>query len=1792
MDIAKLKKTVSAYKSHLQRSINSLSEQLSKDERVRDNSLIKQYLQQVESKFERWESTMLKIQEDDDEDIDKNIESIDQTMDSVIKVTVQANQVLSKIKAEPEKHEHKADADSTKPHKVTDKMHLPKLEMKKFSGTNIEYYQEWYQIFMATIDKSSLSGVEKFIYLKMALEGEAMKLIEGYPVTEGNYALALGDLNEAYGDPDVVINHHVSKLLNLPSQTTPQSLRNLYTSISAHVRSLEALGVTSESYSIFLVPIVKSKLNDKLRKEVTRKKIKDITELLHELKEEVGTETSSNQVKLAFENEAPVKETRPPNRSNYKSWSNSPYQQPVTASAQSLNINTKTQYCIFCPGTQSHWVEDCNRVKHLKPHEVREMVIKENGCFCCFYKGHSIRDCRLRSRMKCNKCQSRNHNTYLHEEGRKGAYITVTTNPVEMSAVAPVENASTEKSATSPPSDNAVKTEVKGANAIHARQGRESTIMPIIRVRIKGNNGRKLELNAMLDQCSDQSFIRADVTKELQLDGPTIPMEVAGISGITDGRKDRKLVETKLYSTSFNHEVEVSLVEMPVICKPISRPSVPSDILNSRNLRNLQLADDYMKDEEKEIHILIGLDHYYNFITGRIKRASQQPVAIETVFGWMLVSDSQNQQMQSSSSITTMFISTEVERCLNQDLKKFWEVEESVIEKPVKPENKQAIQKFHKSVKYDPVTKKYTVSLPFINDDRNIASNYKVAEKQFYSLLKRFEAKPDLKYQYNEAMSEYINEGFAEQVPEDELYSTEPGIYYMPHRAVIKEENTTTKTRIVFNASSSGKNQVSLNDKLLIGPKLQPSIVEILMRWRCKPVALVADIRKMYSMIEVEENDRNSLRFLWLENNQIKHYRHTVLAFGLRSAPYLAIETVQSHIKKFIDIHPDVTESLLDSTYVDDYCNSEETVSNAMDTVTTASQIMTEAGMELRKWQSNEPEVMKHCKAISPSTDVTKDERKVLGMHWKSSEDYLYYIPKAPKQFPLKYISKRMIIGSAAKLHDPIGFISPVVIKAKMMIQQLWAAGVEWDENLVETQIAEEWMRWCEDLEAVKEIKINRKYVPVNTVIKHQQIHVFNDASEKGYATVAYLRSEDDKGKIYIALITSKTKVAPLKIITLPRLELMSALIGSRISLKIKDALKDESMKAYLWSDSRLTYGQTEVRWKTFVENRAQEIRENTDPVQWRHCPGKDNPADIASRGTTAVRLKESSLWWGGPSWLKEDEVHWPKRMNSLGTNNDALKEKRMKQYTCLVTDTTIQSNVIEPHKYSKLSTLLRKTAYVKRFVNNCRKKMQKKPLTLNKWPTAEEIDEALKCWLKSVQREYYPEEVDRLKAKSPIKQDSKISQLSPYIDEDTGLIRMEGRIHNAQLTESEKHPVILPHQSHIVKLLVENIHMKQMHSGVNHTLITLRNEFWVTRARSLVKSVVKSCILCRMHMPKRITVPYSPLPADRVTEASPFQIIGIDFTGPIHIEETKITTKRTTKKCPVKTVKVKTTSKAYIALTTCAVTRAVHLELVPDLSTDAFMRSFRRFVSRRGTSQVIYSDNAQTYKCAEKGIKQCYEILNSPKFQEFLSERSIKWKYICPLSPWWGGYWERLMKTIKIPLKKVLGKSFMSSDELYTVLTEVEAMVNSRPICAVHDDPNSLEYLTPANFLIGRSTINLPVRPLKHTEVHPTVTRKELNNLLRNQEKALKRVWKMWREEYLRSLGTSPAIKDQMPIKEGDLVMVASNLQPRCTWSVGRVSELLEGRDGRIRSAIVKVKGKLRTRPVQLMSKLEVADV
>ena len=416
----------------------------------------------------------------------------------------------------------------------------------------------------------------------------------------------------------------------------------------------------------------------------------------------------------------------------------------------------------------------------------------------------------------------------------------------------------------------------------------------------------------------------------------------------------------------------------------------------------------------------------------------------------------------------------------------------------------------------------------------------------------------------------------------------------------------------------------------------------------------------------------------------------------------------------------------------------------------------------------------------------------------------------------------------------------------------------------------------------------------------------------------------------------------------------------------------------------------------------------------------------------------------------------------------------------------------------------------------------------------------------------------------------------------------MGGRIEHSDLTEEEKHPVILPGQSYVVKLIVEDMHRKQLHAGINQTLIGVRDKYWIIRGRQIVRSVVKRCLICRKLNPVRLQVQNAPLPRDRIIQSTPFETVGIDFTGPVYVYHGTPRIKVVgEKKRKVLSYDKAACSKAYICLYTCGVTRAVHLELVQDLTADAFLRSFRRFVSTRGMCRTIYSDNAKTFKGAEKDLKECLGLMNSESFQSLMAEEAITWKYILEGSPWWGGFYERLMRTIKAPLKKILGKSRMNTDEMSTVIKEVEAQVNSRPLCAPSDEPSEQNYLTPASFLIKRANMNLP---LKYREdPKPTITKRGLIKMLNNQNRYLDAIWKTWKEEYLRNLGVvHNKIKENDCIKEGELVLVSDPGLPRAVWKVGVVEGTYESKDGIIRKVYIRTPNGSIVRSIQHLSRLE----
>ncbi|XP_045188261.1 uncharacterized protein LOC123546137 [Mercenaria mercenaria] len=490
--------------------------------------------------------------------------------------------------------------------------------------------------------------------------------------------------------------------------------------------------------------------------------------------------------------------------------------------------------------------------------------------------------------------------------------------------------------------------------------------------------------------------------------------------------------------------------------------------------------------------------------------------------------------------------------------------------------------------------------------------------------------------------------------------------------------------------------------------------------------------------------------------------------------------------------------------------------------------------------------------------------------------------------------------------------------------------------------------------------------------------------------------------------------------------------------------------------------------------------------------------------------------------------------------------------------------DVIEVTRFSTLKRLLRVTAYVLRFIRNCRTVSRSRN---SGSITLQELENAEMLLIRQCQQNSYSEEISNLqsgKSRLPV-----VRQLRLYLDSD-GYIRCGGRIHNAPLDENTRFPILLPAKHHLIKLIIFDAHEKQLHSGTSATICHLRQKYWIPTIRQCVKSLLRKCTICRKINSKPYLAPDPPpLPTYRVKNSSPFAVTGIDFSGALYVRGES-----------------GRESKTYVCLFTCAATRAVHLELVHDLTEDSFMQAFRRFVSRRSFPRLIISDNATTYHAASNTLKKMFE---SQTLKDQLNSTGTVWRFIPNRSPWFGGWWERMIGLVKTTLKKVLGRSFVTYGSLQTILTEIEAVLNDRPLTYVTSDTSDPEPLTPSHLLYGRR-ITTPVDYSAIQNVNSN--HNTANKQVRIQRELLNRFWERWKTDYLTSLRErhTQSGQNKQTIKVGDVVQVHEDC-PRLRWKLAVVEELMTGKDGLTRSAMIRTGSGLTTRAIKKLYPLELNE-
>ncbi|GBM68075.1 hypothetical protein AVEN_66743-1 [Araneus ventricosus] len=567
-----------------------------------------------------------------------------------------------------------------------------------------------------------------------------------------------------------------------------------------------------------------------------------------------------------------------------------------------------------------------------------------------------------------------------------------------------------------------------------------------------------------------------------------------------------------------------------------------------------------------------------------------------------------------------------------------------------------------------------------------------------------------------------------------------------------------------------------------------------------------------------------------------------------------------------------------------------------------------------------------------------------------------------------------------------------------------------------------------------------------------------------------------------------------------------------------------------MWTDSEICLHwitSSDTEWKQFVSNRVVEIQDCVVPDRWFHCPGLENPADRLTRGVSAVSLKSDDLWWSGPRWLKSPRYDWPQQ--KFRVPDEYMQEKRIVVHTAIVKDDPL----IDISRFSSLTRLLRVTAYVLRFLGKLGgKSTQTGPLV------ATEINEAEEFWVKQVQREHFDFEITRLNRGQQIPAVSRIWSLTPYLQE--GLLCVKGRLEQSELTQEEKHPILLP-RSKYTDLLILHEHNRGFHLDVIATLSRLRERFWIPKGRQSVKSVLKSCLVCRKYSAKPARQQTGQLPQDRVVPCPPFTTVGTDFTGAITVKTTG-----------------GALQKMYIVLFTCAVTRAVHLEVVSNMSVKSFIMSLRRFLARRGCVKVFYSDNAKTFRSSCEILKGFKSIIRQPE------------------------------------LKRAYHGSLFQSDLHGGEVSEneIESVINNRPITYDSDELDEPRALTSSHFLLPghRNTGFVPEYFLDlfvSASDRVTLSRRKLF-----QTKLLKQLWVKWKEQYLLMLKSAHNLANTSSynnLKIGDVVLVEGASKSKLLWEMGVIHEVIMGRHGFVRACVVKTSKGKRRRAVQLMYPLEI---
>ena len=1612
---------------------------------------------------------------------------------------------------EIEKRTMKNDASSKTKSKCLD-LKMERMKMPKFDG-DIREYPRFKSDFKKHVMPLVTTNDSAAYILKSCLDKQPLETIKNVDDDLDEMWMRLDD---KYGRSSKIVDAimYDIKLLKPVTENNATRFVEFVNTIERCHRDLQRINMESEICNSTIVSLIEERLPGTIKSawclEVSEKdtqiddtnKFPKILDFL--LKHKRAIEYGSND----------LRSVKTVNFALHLSQTSSQEQSESEKTPKTTHEDTRC-WC-WLHSTSDHDIFDCRTFLDMTPQARIDRATDFRVCWCCLRTGHNQSRCFKLKECTHSDCK-RKHHPMLHQED-----------------------------------------EIKMMKHVNQEilSSKRSCLLQIMRLRAgKVHPGN---VNVLWDSGAQISLITIKKAKELGLSGPKAKINIVKVGNIKE-TIDSKVYEVPIFDS--NGELETfKAYGIPQISSEIE--SIETDEL----ARQFNVNPSDFQRPVGEIDMLVGYE-YAGFHPERV-RSMQHLLLLKNKFGQCLGGAHELleektrmliQNVQISLAIVTIedFYSNESlgvscePKCGSC---KCGECPVGGKQYTLKQERELALIEEGLALQDD----KWTARYPWIRHPDELPNNYTAAFAMLKSTERRLKKNASHMELYKQQIQDMLDRGVAEKIRRDELQFYEGPIYYLSHHEVMKPDSISTPCRIVFNASAKFGGHV-LNDYWAKGPDLLNNLLGILIRFRENSVAVAGDIRKMYHSVSISNLDQHTHRFLWRDLEEWKEpvvYKMTCVSFGDKPAGAIAALALRKTAELSAKEFPIAAETISKNAYVDDILGSFDNNDEA-DRITKEIDIaLAKGSFQIKNWTKSSNEYGPTLSVGYNQADSENECSKVLGVVWNPRTDRLEFVTKLnfstkhrnvrtepdlcrrdiPDMIPA-VMTKRMILSQVNSVYDPLGLAAPFVVQAKFLLRNLSKENkLDWDDAVPEGS-REESVRFFANLFEMEDISFTRSTKPKDAVGEPVLV-VFSDASERAFGACAYIRWKIAGGSFKTNLLVAKSRLAPIKKLTIPRLELNAALLASRLNRFITKESAMSFARRYFIVDSEIVRAQIQKEsygFSTFTGVRVGEIQAWTEKNDWYWVEGSKNISDIISRGCDPTELGPDSVWQNGPPFLEANEEEWPLKQTFSGADlPDLLRSPGNHVMTVHVSDNKQISKIIDIQHYSSYYKLLRVTSRVQAIFN--------KPASLknsSKIPSREQIKQAEELWIHDAQRnllqDIKPETYKRLG----------VSQVNGIYVVGSRLESWSGHTYN------DKQPILLSSKSRLAQLYAQYVH-DSCHLGISATASKIRGKFWIIGLRQLLKSIKFRCTICKKSDGQFQQQIMGKLPAERLNPAPAWSYVSIDLFGPYSIrgEANK-----------------RTRSRGYGVIFNCLLTRAVHLDVVCDYSTNSFLMALRRFISLRGCPVKMFSDRGTQLRAADKELKEAAAGLDESVLTEFSCNNAFEWEFCSPDAPWQNGCSEGLIKSVKKALKITIGEQVLTYTEFQTVLLECANLINERPIGRHPTSPEDGVYLSPNDLLLGRSSSKVP-----HQQFDISGSKYQRFKFV---QKITDAFWKRWTENYFPSLIIQQKWHaSKRNLKQGDIVIVQDSNLIRGKWRLGRITKADASlRDGFVRNVEVEYK-------------------